>query len=126
MSLSVWDYIRQRARDALMAGFQDALDQIERQDQPQLIHAAARQMKKRLHESAALSGNGGPSGNGSNSQTPTPPDPKSSNAIPASQTSPPNSAPAPSGRTSGETSLNSHSEQSQRRGPGRPRKETHG
>ena len=42
MSLSVWDYIRQRARDALMAGFQDALDQIERQDQPQLIHVIER------------------------------------------------------------------------------------
>lgn len=129
MSLSIWDYIRRRASEATLAGFQDALDYLERQDQAQMIHAAAKSFRKRMHE---LPNNGG-NGNGNHSEHPSgtaaptggPPHIKPQQpALPHSpqQQLPgmvgmpaavPNSSPAPA-------------QQTEHRKPGRPRKEVNG
>ncbi|MDZ4779945.1 MAG: hypothetical protein SGJ19_06815 [Planctomycetia bacterium] len=64
MSLSIWEYVRRRTCEAMLAGFHDALDCLERQDQGQLIHAASKSLRKRLNEMAHNGGNG--NGNGGN------------------------------------------------------------
>jgi hypothetical protein len=132
MSLSVWDYVRRRTAEAMLAGFQDALDYLERQDQAQLMHAAAKSFRKRMHELPNSGGNG----NGNHSEAasggstqvagqppakPKPPAPQHSQqqtlpdllgpAVPAA--APQHASPGPSS-------------QQQHRGPGRPRKEVHG
>ena len=48
MAFSLWEYFRERARDAVLAGFQDALDIAEKDDTEGSQHAAARRLGKRL------------------------------------------------------------------------------
>jgi hypothetical protein len=48
MPLSIWEYLRQRARDAVLAGFQDALDVAEQGDTEGSQHDAARRLVARL------------------------------------------------------------------------------
>ncbi len=48
MPFSVWEYLRDRTRDAVLAGFQDALDIAEQGDTDGSQHAAARQLTTRL------------------------------------------------------------------------------
>lgn len=130
MSLSIWDYIRRRACEATLAGFQDALDYLERQDQAQLMHAAAKSFRKRMHE-LPHNGNGNGSGNhadaasaGSSqtgSQAPAQPKP------PATQQGQQQSLPSMAGPPASAPSAPPASSQPpQHRGPGRPRKEVHG
>ena len=67
MSLSIWDYVRRRTCEAMLAGFHDALDYLERQDQALLINAAAKSLRNRLHELTHNGGRGnGGNGNGGN------------------------------------------------------------
>ena len=63
MPLSIWEYLRERTRDAVLAGFQDALDIAEQGDTNGSQHAAARQLTARLgmpeaqpHPSASMNG----------------------------------------------------------------------
>ena len=120
MSLSVWDYLRRRACQAFLAGVQDALDQVERQDQSQQIYAAANALRKRMHECpgpAALPPK--PDGAPAAEKSPAPPPPPNGSPAkppPAPPPAPSNGVPPPG-----------HPTQSQdRRKPGRPRKETYG
>ena len=48
MPLSIWEYLRERTRDAVLAGFQDALDIAEQGDTNGSQHAAATQLRTRL------------------------------------------------------------------------------
>ncbi len=48
MPLSIWEYLRERTRDAVLAGFQDALDIAEQGDTNGSQHDAARQLTSRL------------------------------------------------------------------------------
>ena len=48
MPLSIWEYLRERTRDAVLAGFQDALDVAEQGDTNGSQHAAATQLRTRL------------------------------------------------------------------------------
>jgi hypothetical protein len=48
MPLSIWEYLRQRTRDAVLAGFQDALDVAEQGDTEGSQHDAARRLVARL------------------------------------------------------------------------------
>lgn len=60
MAFSIWEYLRERTRDAVLAGFQDALDIAEQDDTEGSQHAAARRLGARLaagsltHESAQV------------------------------------------------------------------------
>ena len=56
MSLSLWEYVRRRTCDAVLAGVQDALDHLEGQDQAQLIFAIAKTLRRRLHEAGSNGG----------------------------------------------------------------------
>ena len=53
MPFSIWEYIRERARDAVLAGIQDALDVAEQGDADGSQHQAARQLGSRLGGSLA-------------------------------------------------------------------------
>ncbi|RIK76991.1 MAG: hypothetical protein DCC67_13210 [Planctomycetota bacterium] len=130
MSLSVWDYVRRRTCEAMLAGFQDALDHLERQDQAQLMHAAAKSFRKRLNE-LPHNGNGSGSGNHADAasagssqtgaQAPARPKP------PAPQHGQQQSLPGVAGPPAPVPSVPPASSQPpQHRGPGRPRKEVHG
>ncbi len=48
MPLSIWEYLRERTRDAVLAGFQDAMEIAEQDDTNGSQHAAARQFASRL------------------------------------------------------------------------------
>jgi ribonuclease E len=135
MSLSIWEYVRRRACEAMLAGFHDALDCLERQDQAQLIHAASKSLRKRLNEMAHNGGNGnggngnGNGGNGNGGHGPGAGGQQSNNsagaaaptlAAPTAANKPPQqpqNGPAPAPGPSPPT---------QHRKVGRPRKEVHG
>ena len=51
--VSIWDYLRQRTRDAVLAGFQDALEVAEQNDQGGSEYEAARKLRHRLAAMAA-------------------------------------------------------------------------
>lgn len=117
MTLSIWDYLRRRACEAVLAGFHDAFEYLERQDQPQPIHAAAKAFRRRFQEQ--------PDAIGSSKS-----DSAANPHAPSSTTSTPNSGqpggaqPSPHGKPPHADSAGNA--QAQRRGPGRPRKEVHG
>lgn len=69
MAFSIWEYLRERTRDAVLAGFQDALDIAEKDDTEGSQHAAARRLGARL---AA----------GSLTQTETPPEATEAKSLP--------------------------------------------
>lgn len=48
MAFSIWEYLRERTRDAVLAGFQDALDIAEKDDTEGSQHSAARRLGSRL------------------------------------------------------------------------------
>src|SRR5512135_2806668 len=48
MPFSIWEYLRERTRDAVLAGFQDALDVAEQGDTNGRQHAAATRFRDRL------------------------------------------------------------------------------
>lgn len=48
MPFSIWDYLRQRTKDAVLAGIQDAMDAVEQGDSNGSQHAAANQLTARL------------------------------------------------------------------------------
>ena len=48
MPLSIWQYLRERTRDSVLAGFQDALDIVEQDDTEGSQHDAARRLASRL------------------------------------------------------------------------------
>lgn len=48
MPFSIWDYLRQRTKDAVLAGIQDAMDTVEQGDSNGSQHAAANQLTARL------------------------------------------------------------------------------
>jgi hypothetical protein len=48
MSLSIWEYLRARTRDAVLAGFNDALDLVEQGDSNGSQHVAATQLVARM------------------------------------------------------------------------------
>jgi hypothetical protein len=52
MPLSIWEYLRQRTRDAVLAGFQDALDIAEQADTEGSQHDAAKRLVSKLAGSA--------------------------------------------------------------------------
>jgi hypothetical protein len=55
---SIWDYLRQKTRDSVLAGFQDALDVAEQNGQGQDAHQAARKLQALLTTTPAIeSGN---------------------------------------------------------------------
>ncbi len=136
MALSVWEYIRRRTADAVLAGCHDALDMMETQDQGAAMWAAAKALRKQLNEAQAriAPANGGNGGHGSpapaasqNHAPPTPvraPSPSSMTysasptppQLPPQRTpsAPPVSAATPAAPTE------------ERRKVGRPRKEVHG
>ncbi len=45
---SLWQYIRERTRDAFLSGIQDAIEVLEQGVDPQVCFEAARQLKNRL------------------------------------------------------------------------------
>lgn len=48
MPLSIWEYLRARTRDAVLAGFNDALDIVEQGDSNGSQHVAATQLVTRM------------------------------------------------------------------------------
>ena len=48
MPLSIWEYLRARTRDAVLAGFNDALDVVEQGDSNGNQHVAATQLVARM------------------------------------------------------------------------------
>ena len=48
MPFSIWEYLRERTRDAVLAGFQDALDVAEQGDINGSQHEAANRLRARL------------------------------------------------------------------------------
>ncbi len=50
--ISIWDYFRQRTRDAVLAGMQDALEVAEQNDQASSEYEAAMKLKSRLAATA--------------------------------------------------------------------------
>ena len=66
MALSVWEYIRQRTADAVLAGCRDALEMLERQDQGAAMWGAAKALRQQLNEAQERDGHpNGPHGNNS-------------------------------------------------------------
>ena len=45
---SIWDYLRDRTKSAVLAGFQDALDVVEQDDQGSSEYQAAQRLRERL------------------------------------------------------------------------------
>ena len=52
MPLSIWEYLRARTRDAVLAGFNDALDLVEQGDSNGSQHIAATQLVTRMKQQA--------------------------------------------------------------------------
>jgi hypothetical protein len=52
--LSIWDYLRQKTRDSVLAGFQEALDVVEQNDDGEANHRAADNLQHRLATAAVL------------------------------------------------------------------------
>lgn len=52
MPLSIWEYLRARTRDAVLAGFNDALDLVEQGDTNGSQHLAATQLVARMNQQA--------------------------------------------------------------------------
>jgi hypothetical protein len=53
MPFSIWEYLRERTRDSVLAGFQDALDIVEQGDTNGSQHDAARRLASKLSGSMA-------------------------------------------------------------------------
>jgi hypothetical protein len=49
MAFSIWEYIRGRARDAVLAGFDDALDAVEQDDADGRQHGKADELRAKLN-----------------------------------------------------------------------------
>jgi hypothetical protein len=65
MPLSIWEYIRDRTRDAVLAGMQDAMDIVEQGDTNGAQHVRAMELSSRLSRERQLpsaSMNGTPGG----------------------------------------------------------------
>ncbi len=60
MPLSIWQYLRERTRDSVLAGFQDALDIVEQDDTEGSQHDAARRLTSRLAGSVVRAENPSP------------------------------------------------------------------
>jgi hypothetical protein len=56
MPFSIWEYLRERTRDAVLAGFQDALDVAEQGDTEGSQHEAARRLVEKLGGSREAEG----------------------------------------------------------------------
>jgi hypothetical protein len=67
MAFSIWEYLRARTRDAVLAGMHDALDIAEQGDTNGSQHLAAKQLASRLNATEAR-GLPEPSQNGSESR----------------------------------------------------------
>ena len=52
--VSIWDYLRQRTRDAVLAGFEDALEAAEPNGPASSEYEAARKLRHRLEAVSAL------------------------------------------------------------------------
>jgi hypothetical protein len=122
VNLSVWEYLRRRTAEAVLAGFHDAFDYLERQDQPQAIHAAAKAMRRRfqgqLEVPSGPKPDASPAPHQATPQQPTPHAPTPGGApVGLPQPSTNGKPAAPNGPANAAT---------QRRRPGRPRKEVHG
>jgi hypothetical protein len=52
--VSIWDYLRQRTRDAVLAGFEDALEVAEPNGQASSEYEAARKLRHRLEAVSVL------------------------------------------------------------------------
>jgi len=123
MALSVWEYIRQRTADAVLAGCRDALEMLERQDQGAAMWGAAKALRQQLNE--AQRGGGHTNGGHGNNSSP----PSQNHSAPAQQRLPsPPAPPAPSAinRTPAPPAISAHPQNPERRKVGRPRKEVHG
>lgn len=123
MALSVWEYIRQRTADAVLAGCRDALDILERQDQAAVMWSAAKALRQQLNEASRASGP--PTGaqpNNPSSQIPASP---AQQRPPLPATLPTASAPAAS-RTPSVPANSATVQNPERRKAGRPRKEVFG
>lgn len=77
MAISVWEYIRRRTAEAVLAGCRDALELMESQDQGAAMWAAAKALRQQLHDAKAGNGHGSqhssaaaPNDNGATSPTP--------------------------------------------------------
>jgi hypothetical protein len=56
VNFSIWDYIRQRTRDAVLSGIQDAMDFVEQGDTNGEQHAQASQLASKLNPPKGLPG----------------------------------------------------------------------
>lgn len=56
MNFSIWDYIRQRTRNAVLSGIQDAMDFVEQGDTNGDQHAKAEQLASKLNPPKGLPG----------------------------------------------------------------------
>jgi hypothetical protein len=108
MAISVWEYIRRRTADAVLAGCRDALELMESQDQGAAMWSAAKALRQQLHDAKA--GNGG----ATSSQHHSAPASHDNAATPATQPAQHSYPSAPTGSVP------------ERRKVGRPRKEVHG
>lgn len=139
MNFSVWEYMRRRTCDAVLAGVRDALEQLETQDQAAAIFQAARQLRQKLQESQAAK-----PGNGQQATTDANRRPENQSASFAKlangsnhQNASTNGAPHPAvngnqdthysqNHVRGNTTPGGPPNHQQHRKVGRPRKETHG
>jgi len=108
MAISVWEYIRRRTADAVLAGCRDALELMESQDQGAAMWAAAKALRQQLHDAKA--GNGGATGSQHHSASA----PNDNAATPTTQPGQHSLPSMPAGSDP------------ERRKVGRPRKEVHG
>jgi hypothetical protein len=77
MPLSLWEYIRERTKDAVLAGFQDAMDIVEQGDTNGAQHTRALEFASRLRPDAkqlpSASMNGTPEAVATTDKAPTRP-----------------------------------------------------
>jgi hypothetical protein len=59
--LSIWNYLRQKTRAAVLAGFQDALEVVEQNDDGRATHEAAQKLQHRLTTATVLEASPTPS-----------------------------------------------------------------
>lgn len=73
MPFSIWEYLRERARDAVLAGIQDAMDAVEQDDTNGSQHAQANGLTSRLNPPKQLTATGsGSATSGATADTTTP------------------------------------------------------
>lgn len=58
MAFSIWEYIRERTRDSVLAGIQDAMDHVEQGDTNGSQHARASELAARLNPPKGLPAEG--------------------------------------------------------------------